>query len=73
MNLTGRSNWAKPLLLCLILTATSGCVTASTAHVTNSYCRIAEPITYDSKTDSPATVAAVEEHNSQWVAVCEGK
>ena len=71
MNLTGKWNWAKPLLLCLILSATSGCATASTVPVANSYCRIAKPITYDTTKDTPDTVAQVEAHNSQWVAVCE--
>ena len=68
-----RLRWAKPLLLCLILTATSGCVAASTAPVVNSYCRLAKPITYDTTKDTPDTVAQVEAHNSQWVAVCEGE
>jgi hypothetical protein len=37
------------------------------------YCRIAKPITYDTTKDTPDTVAQIEEHNSKWVAVCEGK
>ena len=73
MNLTGKWNWVRPLLLCLILTATSGCVTASTDPVANSYCRITKPITYDTTKDTLDTVRQVEAHNSQWVAVCEGK
>lgn len=56
------------LMILLVLT---GCVTGSTA-VVGDYCRIAKPIGYDSKQDTPATVKAVELHNSQWVCVCEG-
>lgn len=73
MNLTGKWNWVGPLLLCLILTETSGCVTASTAPVANSYCHIAKPITYDTIKDTLDTVKQIEAHNSQWIAVCEGK
>lgn len=65
--------WRKlklPLLL-LTLSATSACVTGSTA-VVGDYCRIAKPISYDTKSDSPQTVKEVEAHNSKWVCVCEG-
>jgi hypothetical protein len=51
----------------------SGCVTASTAPVASSYCRIAKPITYDTTKDTPDTVKQVEAHNSRWVALCESK
>ena len=61
----------KPLLLLPILCATSACVTGSTA-VVGDYCRIAKPIPYDSKVDSPQTVKDIEAHNSKWVCVCEG-
>jgi hypothetical protein len=59
----------KPLLPLLILSATSGCVTGSTALV-GDYCRIAKPISYDSKTDSAETVKEIEAHNSKWSCVC---
>jgi hypothetical protein len=71
MNLTGKWNWVRPLLLCLILTATSGCVTASTVPVANSYCAIAKPISYASDKDAHETVRQIEAHNSQWVCLCE--
>ncbi len=65
--------WKKLKLLWLlpILSATSGCVTASTG-VVGDYCRIASPITYDRKADTTETVTQIEKHNSQWVCVCEG-
>jgi hypothetical protein len=59
----------KPLLPLLILSATSGCVTGSTALV-GDYCRIAKPISYDSKTDSAETVKEIEAHNSIYECVC---
>lgn len=55
----------------LILPATSGCVTGSTA-VVGDYCRIAKPIGYDSRTDTAQTVKEIEAHNSKWVCICEG-
>ena len=61
----------KPLLPLLILSVTSGCVTGSTALV-GDYCRIAKPISYDSKADTAETVKAVENHNSKWACVCDG-
>jgi hypothetical protein len=61
----------RPLLPFLILSATSGCVTGSTALV-GDYCRIAKPISYDSRADTADTVKAVEAHNSQWACVCDG-
>ena len=61
----------KPLLLLTILSATSGCVTGSTA-LFGDYCRIAKPIGYDSGKDTAETVKAVESHNSQWACVCDG-
>lgn len=51
----------------LVLT---GCVTGSTALVSD-YCRIAKPISYDSKADSAETVKTIETHNSQWACVCD--
>lgn len=66
--------WKKLNALCLtpILIALSGCVHGSTAPVIISdYCKIAAPISYDSAADTPATVAEIEKHNSQWVCVCE--
>ena len=60
----------KPLLMLMTLLVLTGCVTGSTAIV-GDYCRIAKPIGYDSKRDTPETVKAVEIHNSQWVCVCE--
>jgi hypothetical protein len=48
----------------------TGCVTGSTALVSD-YCRIAKPISYNSKADSAETVKAVETHNSQWACVCD--
>ena len=65
-------NWAKLPFLLLILIVTSGCVTASTDPApANSYCSIAQPIGYDSTTDSAETVKAIEAHNSQWICICE--
>lgn len=65
------------LLGLMILSGLSGCaggLTGGGAKVTvvSDYCKIAAPIGYDSKVDSPETVAAVEKHNSQWVCLCEG-
>ena len=57
--------WTLTTLLVL-----TGCVTGSTAIV-GDYCRIAKPIGYDSKVDSPETVRDIEAHNSKWVCVCE--
>ena len=59
----------KPLLPLLILSVTSGCVTGSTALV-GDYCRIAKPISYDSKADTAETVKEIEAHNSKWSCVC---
>ena len=62
----------KPLWLSPILFALTGCVSGSTAPaVVSDYCRIAQPISYDTKIDSPETVAEIEKHNSKWVCVCE--
>ena len=72
MKLTDKSNLAKLPLLCLILTATSGCVTGSTGRVpVNSFCAIAKPITYDATKDTPETVKEVEAHNSVFICLCE--
>lgn len=59
-----------PLTL-LILIAMTACAGVSTVPVVSDYCRIAGPIGYDSKTDTPETVRAIEAHNSKWVCVCE--
>ena len=59
--------WLLPMLIAL-----SGCVHGSTAPaVVSDYCRIAEPISYDTERDSAETVAEIEKHNSKWVCVCE--
>ena len=60
----------RSLLTLTTLLALTGCVTGSTALV-GDYCRIAKPISYDSKTDTAETVKAIETHNSQWACVCE--
>ena len=71
--------WLKLKLLWFlpILTVLNGCATGLTAveptRLISDYCRIAKPITYDTTKDTPDTVAQIEEHNSKWVAVCEGK
>lgn len=63
----------KPLLL-LTLLALSGCATGlmKPRVAVGDYCRIAKPITYNSKLDSMKTVAQIETHNSVWVCVCQG-
>jgi hypothetical protein len=59
-------------LPCLILSVTSGCVTALTGPVpVNSYCAVAAPIGYDSAADTAETVKQIEAHNSKWVCLCE--
>ena len=63
-------NWPRLLSLCLILCATSGCVTGSTGPL-NSYCVVASTISYDTRADTPETVAQIEAHNSRWVCLCE--
>ena len=61
------------LPLLLILSGTSACETVSTGvAVGGDYCRIARPIAYDGKLDTPGTVRQVELHNSSFVCVCEG-
>jgi hypothetical protein len=60
-----------PLWTLTTLLALTGCVTGSTALV-GDYCRIAKPISYDSKADTAETVKAVEAHNNQWACVCDG-
>jgi len=60
----------KPLWTLTIPLVLTGCVTDSTALV-GDYCRIAKPISYDSKTDTAETVKAIETHNSTWVCLCE--
>lgn len=62
----------KTLWLSTTLFALTGCAIGSTAPaVVSDYCRIAKPISFDTKIDSPETVAEIEEHNSKWVCVCE--
>lgn len=68
------SNKLNLLLTFLTLTALSGCalgLTGKQPATSSEYCLIAKPISYDSAHDSPATVKAVEAHNSVWVCVCE--
>lgn len=66
------SSWLKPLSALLTLSVMSGCAHDLTGVDTVSeYCRIAEPITYDSEADTPETVRQIEKHNSQWACVCE--
>ena len=71
--------WLKLKLLWLlpILSVLNGCATGLTVagkpQIVSDYCRIAKPITYDTIKDTQDTVQQVEAHNSQWVAVCEGK
>ena len=72
MRSIAKSNWAKLPFLLLTLSVTSGCVTDLTAPVpVSNYCSIAKPIGYDSTSDSAETVAAIEDHNSQWICICE--
>jgi hypothetical protein len=59
----------RPFLTLMILLGLTGCVTGSTALV-GDYCRIAKPIGYDSRSDSPETVKEIETHNSKWSCVC---
>lgn len=70
MRSTARSNWAR-LLLLPTLSVISACAHVSTTPPANSYCAVAKPIHYNSKIDSPKTVAQVEAHNSTWVCLCE--
>lgn len=56
----------------LILSATSACVHDLTGvRTVSEYCHIASPITYDSKADTPETVAQIEQHNGKWACRCE--
>ena len=50
----------------LIAITLSACATASG----DSYCRIADPITF-SDLDTAETRAQIEEHNAEWVCACE--
>jgi len=62
----------RPLSLLLILCVMSGCAGALTGtEVVGDYCRIAKPISYDSKTDTAETVKEIEAHNSKWACVCD--
>jgi hypothetical protein len=68
---TKPSRW---LLLLPILAATGACaggLTRRRTTATDSYCLIAAPLAYDSGKDSAETVAAIEQHNSTWVCLCE--
>lgn len=64
----------KLLSLCPMLLAMSGCVAnmtgAASTPAADSYCRIAQGISYDSAKDTPETVKAVEAHNSRYECVC---
>jgi hypothetical protein len=47
-------------------------VTGSTGRApVNNYCVVASTISYDSRADTPETVAQIEAHNSRWVCLCE--
>jgi hypothetical protein len=46
----------------------SGCGTVSA--VPDSYCRIANPITFSDQ-DTAETRSQIEEHNAAWVCACE--
>jgi hypothetical protein len=63
--------WHKRLLPFPILLALNACATSTMTQAVSDYCRIAQPIRYNSKLDSPKTVAAVEAHNSQYACVCD--
>ena len=72
MKSNGKSIWRSTLLGLTILSATSGCAHVSTTQpAINSYCAIAQPMRYNSRLDTPATVAQIEAHNSTWVCLCE--
>lgn len=71
MKSKGKLTWRSTLLLLLTLSVTSGCAHGLTTPPVNSYCAIAQPIRYDSRVDSAATVARIEAHNSIWVCLCE--
>lgn len=66
------------VLMCLVLTAISGCETVSTALLPPpktkvvDYCTLAFPISYDTSKDSADTVAAIVKHDSRYVCACEG-
>lgn len=70
----------KLLWLLPILFAISGCDVVLTPPkpiparqiVQDSYCKLAQPIRYDSAHDSADTVRQIEAHNSTWVCTCEG-
>ena len=73
MKCKGKLSWRNMSLLLLTLSMTSACVHGSTPPlVINNYCKIAEPIYYDSKVDSPGTVKQIETHNRKFVCLCEG-
>lgn len=66
-----RSPWAKPLSLCLILSALSGCDLNTTAPVPlSNYCALTRPISYDSTKDTIETVAEIEAHNLRFECIC---
>ena len=62
-----RSLWTLTILL--VLTGCAGALTGT--EIVGDYCRIAVPITYDSKVDTPDTVTQIETHNSRWACVCD--
>lgn len=64
----------KPLLPYLMLLAMTGCaanLTTRLAASSSEYCRIVQPIHYNSKLDSPATVKAAQSLDSQWACLCQ--
>lgn len=62
-----------PLLLTLPLL--SACVHGLTVPdaplPTNDFCRLVEPISYDSVNDTPETVKQVEKLNAKWLVLCD--
>lgn len=56
-----------------ILLLSSGCALVSTKPVApiSEFCRVVDPITYDSRVDSADTVAQIEALNAKWLALCD--
>lgn len=72
MRLMNKSNKLNRLLLIPLLMSLSGCVHGSTGLVPiDGFCKVAQPISYDSKRDTPETVQQVEAHNLKWLRLCE--
>jgi|694.fasta_scaffold25726_2 hypothetical protein len=58
------------LSLLTILPLSSGCAHVSTVP-DSEFCRLVEPISYDSVKDTPETVAQVERLNAKWLVLCD--